>query len=165
MHGLDAARDPRPDGIVTAREVVRVVSVQALHARPRPADAAPLARFGERSRALGRVLLVRPHELGGERRIGLGALVEAGDLSRGLEPRDGSDRVRTREPEERRERMALGIEWLVADDERMTGRATGDHRERRRRRTAELLLDLFDVARASLAHGGRYLRLCSMERL
>ena len=90
---LDVLGDPRADRIDAARQVERVVGVQALHAPSRTADAAVLDRLGQ---VAGTVLGVGPMggvQRLGERRIRALPLVEASDPAVGLEPRHRLARV------------------------------------------------------------------------
>ena len=57
------------------------------------------------------------------------------------------------------------VHGRVADDEGMPARATRDDGERNRGWAAELFGDDPEIAPAELAQAGRYLRLCSTERL
>jgi hypothetical protein len=114
VHRLDAAGHPRPDGVVRTSDVVRVVRVQALHAHPRAADAAPAPGFRQLVRSVLSVLamdaLEPPRELD----------LKPVDPSLRLERRDRAIGVPAREPVQRREGPAFGVERVVTDDERMS---------------------------------------------
>ena len=85
VQGLDALGHPRPRRIVTSRQAVCVVSVQALDARARAGDASPGAGALEILRAIGRVGGVR--ELDGCPEPGVipQAFVQASDPPVGLQ--------------------------------------------------------------------------------
>jgi len=77
----------------------------------------------------------------------------------GLQARDGLHVVRAREPVERGEGVAVVVEGTVADDQRVSRGAAGDDHERDGRFPPELGGDRLEIRL------GRYLRLCSTERL
>ena len=165
MDRLDLDGHPCPDRVLTAREMVRVVRVEALHAGARPADAAPRASLGQRRGALGRIRLVCRHEGASEPLVDLGPVVQAADRALRLDARDRLHGGRTGQPEQGRERMPTRAHRVVPDHERMALGAACDDRERCGGIASELLADEGEIAAAELAHGGRYLRLCSTERL
>ncbi len=162
---LHPLRDPRADDVVPARQVVRVVRVQTLHAGPGAADAAERPRRRMPACAFARVSLVGAGDRVGEVRLVLRSPVQSTDPPLGLERGHGADRIGTRQPEQRRERSAVRVEGGVARHERMSDPASSDHGERDDGVAAQLLGDDEAVAPAEFAHAGRYLRLCSIDRL
>ena len=150
MDRLHALGHPCADDVVAAREVVRVVRVQALQAPAGAADPAPFARPGQEPLAFLGGLGVRAFDVGAERRIGLEPFVQPRDRPVGLDPRDGLDRLGAREPEGAGERVAVRVTRLVADHQRMPGPASRDHVEGGRRLAAQLGAHLLEVGGAQL---------------
>ena len=117
----DRCRDPRADRVVAAGEPVRVVGVQALHARPgcrprHPTAADRRGRPGSRRRARRRRRRGRPRERVGVD-LGLGRPHAAG----GLEPGDAAVELGVDEPVAGRHRRAVAGERRVADDHGCAG--------------------------------------------
>jgi len=112
------------------------------------------ARFGK---VVEKIRAAKPDP---EIRIDDGLVGETLDPSLGLQPADRLDRVRAGQPVDGRERVTLPIVGRVADDERVTVRATGHDRELGVRRAAELGGDggevggAGDVRRPSRVRGG-----------
>ena len=141
------------DRVDAARQVERVVGVQALHAPTRAADAAVLQRLGQVGGAVLRVRPMRGEQRLGERGIRALLLVEPGDRAGRLQARHRLARLGTRQPVRGRERRARGVARRVADHERMPSGAAHHDRERRGRLAPELLADGRQIGRAELAVG------------
>ncbi|GBC87824.1 hypothetical protein HRbin12_01842 [bacterium HR12] len=161
---LHALGDPGTDGVGAARQVVGVVGVQALDADTGPSNAAEVPRRRSAPRALERVRLVGGGERAGEALVPLGAGVQLRDGAPGLQARDGPDRFGTREPEERGERSALGVQRSVPDHEGVPRRAARHHGERGGRLPPELLADGLEIAPSELSHGEEATCACARRR-
>jgi hypothetical protein len=79
VHRQHSFGDPRADGIVAAGELVGEMRVEAFEPTARAADASPCRRVGEIAGAISRIPLVRRVDRRCERRVGVIALVQAGD--------------------------------------------------------------------------------------
>ncbi len=91
--------------------------------------AGPCARAGDAEVELGSqgaLLVVRAAEAGGERRVLGGGAAPAVDPAGRLQPRDGGDEVRARQPEHGGERIPLVVERPLLGDRRQPERAADD---------------------------------------
>ena len=164
---LDPFRDPGAHDVVTSGEVVRVVRVQALHARPRPADAAERPRPPDAPRARSRAYSSCARaDRGGERPDRPPhALVQ-------LDRSTPRPRAWTRLGPHRdmSARTASGTASRPASNGafRMTSGCPAPHRATTVNGIAgsrpSCVGDDVQVAPAEFAHAGRYLRLCSIGR-
>ncbi len=116
---LDPLRHPGPDGVVPAGQVIGVVRVEALQPGAGPAHAAPALRAGDDSPPLRRVVPVRGLEALPEVRVGPRPFAEPLDPPRRLHPGDRLLRLPAGQPEERRERLPIPADGVIADDERV----------------------------------------------
>jgi len=160
---------PTPDRIVTAREEMGVVRVEAFDASARAADAAVGSRapMTERER---RVPLVCVSIVRGAQLVGIDGRLRVANAARRFQTRDSLRQLGVDEPEASRHRCAVVEQWRVADHDGFSVRAPYDDVERRARRPAEQLREVLHIGVRrrhgfSLRNGGRRRRLGRGEHL
>jgi hypothetical protein len=159
---FDALPDPRPDRIGAASEMVGEVRVEALHPAPCAPDPAPLLRAGMEPTTVSCVLLVRPGESCPKVGIQVRLIRQTLDPPLGFQSGYRRDRLRTRQPVQRREWLALEVRGAILNNQGMAGTAPGDHREGNQAIAPELFGDGLPVRWAGqalkLTHAGVWSR-------